>query len=822
MIRLQKLTGLTVFLVATFAVCTLFVGHAKAAAFPPPDVLNRLAADCTDGAGATGFVYPNPDTVPSSSGSFNLYSATHVCASSGVTQVTDVQLKMYNITRYSGTGNISASGNINFPMVSADCYFLGCNGLQSDPGYNVNFSNLSPGDNCWSFSMDMTVGASIPAGRWSTITIGNNNFCINYTPPDQPPIGGADANCDNIWGWAYDPDQSWTLLKVDIWIAKANGTSNTYYKTITASSGLNHNNFNTTNPMPKDGLGHIVHAYAINPNGIGPNTEITPAGGKLVGSSPKCDRPPTTPIVTGNCSGLFVTANDPDFANAPIQIVMYVDGWPGTGTQDPGVYRVSTGAPHTTPKISIADYADAKPRTFYFVAKGTSNSNGNPDPGKLDSALGSITVPACAPITCTVTVDPAPPEIGTDFSIILSYNYNRGGRGRLFNFESYGWFNNGPKSNNTLTSVYGPTGSTTFTGFRQNTPGIITYNGSIGLYGGAQFNCPGATTPIATKPYLKVFGNDIAVGGQFSNVPGRPTSCTGVNTVSPTPAIWTFAKKTAANNYGGGGAQFADFALGQNDQFLSAANRNGQANDPKPPAGLSFGNMIDGNSIAAGFGGAGGKADPNRCIPDYFSAVGNGAVPVPLFLSAGSNGSITKGMHAALFVDNDAIIDENVTYEDSAGGPTGWSSVEDIPSFYLIVRGDIYIDSSVTSLDGVYIAQKRADNTGGHIFTCTSGHALFPDAALYTSCQNKLTITGTFIANQVRFLRTKGTASKSIPDSGGTLNEGPNDPSDNIAEVFNFSQEMYLAPPPSILNSVNGGSNSSGRYDSITSLPPIL
>jgi hypothetical protein len=60
-----------------------------------------------------------------------------------------------------------------------------------------------------------------------------------------------------------------------------------------------------------------------------------------------------------------------------------------------------------------------------------------------------------------------------------------------------------------------------------------------------------------------------------------------------------------------------------------------------------------------------------------------------------------------------------------------------------------------------------------------------------------------------------------VPTPGYTpTNEDAN--SGNIAEVFNFSQEMYLAKQPDILAPVIGGTVGPTKYNAITSLPPIL
>jgi hypothetical protein len=275
---------------------------------------------------------------------------------------------------------------------------------------------------------------------------------------------------------------------------------------------------------------------------------------------------------------------------------------------------------------------------------------------------------------------------------------------------------------------------------------------------------------IVAKPYVKIFGNDAAVGGKFADK--TATTCT------------------------------------------PGATDKGQS-QPNPPSGLSFGNMIATGSSGA-YGPApdyGGLYGTGRCIPNYFSAHSNAGADSRIgqvtINSVGSPASVPAGPNNVVFVDGNAYIGDNITFANS----NGWASISAIPNYYLIVRGNIYIDKNVHALDGVYIAQPSSLGVGGNIYTCTDGFNLIAKSNLYSSCQNKLTITGSFIANQVRYLRTRGTVNNSTPNETSG--------SDNIAEIFDFSQEMYLAPQPAVLNSVNGGSSSS-RYDSITSLPPIL
>jgi len=118
------------------------------------------------------------------------------------------------------------------------------------------------------------------------------------------------------------------------------------------------------------------------------------------------------------------------------------------------------------------------------------------------------------------------------------------------------------------------------------------------------------------------------------------------------------------------------------------------------------------------------------------------------------------------------------------------------------VKGNIYIAPGVTQLDGFYIAQASSGSaTNGVIYTCAS--APFTAAPLnrnlQNTCSTALTVNGSFNARQVWLLRT-----------AGTLSTTP-------AEKFNYVPELWLSAPFD-----NGLGGTSGDYDSITSLPPVL
>lgn len=345
------------------------------------------------------------------------------------------------------------------------------------------------------------------------------------------------------------------------------------------------------------------------------------------------------------------------------------------------------------------------------------------------------------------------------------------------------------------------------------------------------------------KPYFKVFGNDVAAGGKFgtcelSNLPNNRAAI-----IAHTRRI--ISGSNPPENWAGASSQLGVFALGQIQGFLSAGTHSPRVNTntwrPTPVNGLTFGNygdptintvgnwdpsgnILDGNRVA----GDGGKGGQYRCIPDYFTLVsqniGGGAqsVTVPINLANTTQGyyqtngvaTISNGVgitgKRAIVVDGDVYIGANGINGITYGG---YTNANGMPSVYVIARGNIYIDRNIRNLSGVYIAQPKTDGTKGEIITCATAAGAVDYTQLNASCNQSLTVTGAFIAQTVRFLRVNGNADTAAQNelwSGGAGN--------NIAEIFKSSAELYLSAP----NALRKTTTDKSKYDSITSLPPVL
>lgn len=309
---------------------------------------------------------------------------------------------------------------------------------------------------------------------------------------------------------------------------------------------------------------------------------------------------------------------------------------------------------------------------------------------------------------------------------------------------------------------------------------------------------------VVAKPYVKVFGGDTSVGNGFA------ASCTA----NPDASITTWNKDTLVSGFAGAGGQYGVFALDRIHNYASAQNVGGAAE----PFGLSFANK--GVGVGSGFYGGSFSALP--CVKDYFADKPSDAQPLSLnptisslatgFHTAGSSvgpasvtigtSNVNLGQRVVLYVQGDVHITGNITY------PAGYDRTT-MPLFELIVKGNLYIDAGVDRLDGAYIVQKNTASTGV-AYTCTTAAApLVPDATLNAKCKGKkLTINGLLSAPQIMLLRTFGTLANST--------SGDSSASNNAAEVINYNPTMWIAQPPSSSN------NKAGKYDSITSLPPVL
>lgn len=318
--------------------------------------------------------------------------------------------------------------------------------------------------------------------------------------------------------------------------------------------------------------------------------------------------------------------------------------------------------------------------------------------------------------------------------------------------------------------------------------------------------CPFSVT-VVSKPYYKVYGGDLTVGGGVQTGTGCPVFGNAI--------IVGLNRNSAPHT--GAGSQLAASALSIIYGFAT-----GQIRAPNDPKYLSFANTTNFN---------GGSLNPNyaRCRPDFFANRAgvaynsdildiqpnvDGVVNRTGDLRIRSNpASVGLGRHITIYVDGNAFIENNIQF-GGPGDPT-YANQAEIPTFRLIVSGNIYVAPNVNRLDGLYVAQPRSGSplTTGWFHTCgrytwTGRTPLYvpTDAEIFGECQtNKLQVFGSVVADTIKLNRSQGSL------RNATTGERYNN--NNAAEVFTMSPDVWM-----------GGDLPRGEADSdaVIPLPPVL
>ena len=333
------------------------------------------------------------------------------------------------------------------------------------------------------------------------------------------------------------------------------------------------------------------------------------------------------------------------------------------------------------------------------------------------------------------------------------------------------------------------------------TTGQFTANWRLYSNGTLLAACPG-TFNVINLPYLNVYGGDVMTGA----APAVGATCSINN------AAGAYSWNQYGAGYAGAGSEYAVQALAQIDEFGSAMNPSSSS----PPVGLSFAN----SAIAAGkvnisqglYGGFfGDSSGAWACGTDYtkgLSPISGAAATTQIANIPPTPGDaqINDGQQLRIYATGDVYISRNIAYQ-----PGAWPKIDQIPFFELVVTGgNIYIDSSVTQLDGIYIAEPSGA-AGGQIIDCaTNAGGILKQVdptvnGFYSTCNKQLVINGAFVAKHVLFGRTNG--------SLGQATAGDSLGSNHDAEVFNYTPEIWLP---------RNAATPSDTYDAITALPPVL
>ncbi|HEY1835611.1 MAG TPA: hypothetical protein VGG13_02195 [Candidatus Saccharimonadales bacterium] len=471
-------------------------------------------------------------------------------------------------------------------------------------------------------------------------------------------------------------------------------------------------------------------------------------------------------------------------------------------------------------------FRNAAGNPIYILYRPCGNPGGNmqglptpttPPPPKVKSSCGGI------------QIDPGKPDPYTPFDVTATINYNTsGGAGSAFGPDTmYIKINGSARSYSTTRPTINSNGRSSTATYNVTVPALNTGSYTVETYstGSVAPLRPGTCEQpltITDQPYFSVTGGDVSVGAGMDVASHEDCSAPGADRPDDSASVVSWNQE-AAGNYAGAGAQYAAFALDYLQDFASAQDGNGGTSSN--PSKLAFANDPADARLDLSNGLFGGNFGGLDCMPDYFSGHPSSAPvqahPITQADIAGATNIIYMQGNVkinALNVHNNTqtvvYVDGNVDIKGDINFSGSYAHVGEIPSFDLIVKGNIYIAPGVGQISGLYVAEPNVSGAGtpsdGIAYTCaetpyrtattspTDANTYLTNN-LYTQCSPPnsapLTVDGSLVARQVWLLRASGSLGSSA------------------AENVNFSPEFWLNTPPE---------TSADTYDAITSLPPVL
>jgi hypothetical protein len=326
--------------------------------------------------------------------------------------------------------------------------------------------------------------------------------------------------------------------------------------------------------------------------------------------------------------------------------------------------------------------------------------------------------------------------------------------------------------------------------------GFIDRNGVI-LTSGGTVTEKGCDT-VTSKPFVKVYGGGVNTGDYASS----NTSCPSGGTL----ASWN--NNTGVNADYGSSSQINTLALGKIVGFASA--QTSSAPSGRNPSELSFANR----NQPPGFALSTDNYSPH--LGGFYNQPGGGVSKcldaiLPLIAPGGGGGlegtrTVGAGSQIVRSYNGDVVINGNITY-NTGGWTINADGTTNVPSFKLIVTGNIYIAPYVHFLDGIYEALPRSDGTGGQIYTCgdNSAAAPMPAARVFDECNDQLLVHGSFLAKKVNFMRSFGSLRDETPTTTGGSPAGTPTPLTWYLSRGAYSAYASPAYPPG--TAVNGTVN---------------
>jgi hypothetical protein len=278
---------------------------------------------------------------------------------------------------------------------------------------------------------------------------------------------------------------------------------------------------------------------------------------------------------------------------------------------------------------------------------------------------------------------------------------------------------------------------------------------------------------VNNKPYFKVFGGSISAGGSFKS---QGTSCTN----PPGEGILAgYNNNTASAGYDfGASAQLSAWALAKITGVASA-----QTKYNRDTRDLSFANTVNRTpngsydpAMGGDFGPNNGGADtgqvncltkvepvpgPHPDVPGLDNVI-DASWSGEYVHTTGTTIKLSGTVHhnVSVFTTGNVIIDDDLQYDNRGNWDT-----DSVPSLVVHAGGNIYINSNVSKMDGMYLSEQA----NGKIYTCTNDETLVPKGPSYfATCSKRLLIRGSFVADHINLMRTFGTMRDEKPLPAGS------------------------------------------------------
>lgn len=347
-----------------------------------------------------------------------------------------------------------------------------------------------------------------------------------------------------------------------------------------------------------------------------------------------------------------------------------------------------------------------------------------------------------------------------------------------------------PKAGYTVSGSKPATVTSSVITFTPPAPGTYYMQWSLGGGGIAGATCPSTNDGNWSNPAQ----GDAGYAPYFTSTGGDILSAD--NTANAIKS-WNGDNQNGLG-YAGAGSQMAALARGDISSFVTGTGLSSFG----AGSGLAFA-----NTTASGTKYGGGYTVP-VFVPGGIPAASK---PLP----TGSLSNLTTGVYTQsgdVSIDGTLKPGQNVTIYVTSGNVriagninyAPYGNLSQVPRLTVIVQnGNIYVDSAVTELHGVFSA--NGGSASGNFYSCSTGFTpVDMKGDNYATCNHKLTVYGSVAANKLVLSRTYGNLV-----AAGAVPAQP-------AEDFVFSPELWLALPPNA-----GGLNTPG-FASYISLPPVL